>query len=169
MATSIKDIYITGLQNAHALEAQAIQLCQRQVERLENYPEMREQLRLHVEESRRQQERLEQILQSMGTSPSTLKDIGTSIMGNVAAIGHAFTQDEILKNTFANFGFEHIEISSYRSLLVMAQEAGDSRAPQLLQESLNEEIRMAKFIEDNIDMVTRRYMQLESQGMKSGV
>jgi ferritin-like metal-binding protein YciE len=51
----------------------------------------------------------------------------------------------------------------------MAQEAGDSRAPQLLQESLNEEIRMAKFIEDNIDTVTRRYMQLESQGMKSGV
>jgi ferritin-like metal-binding protein YciE len=169
VASSIRDIYIVGLQNAHALEAQAIQLCQRQVERLENYPEMRERLRLHVEESRRQQVRIEEILQTMGTSPSTLKDIGTSIMGNLAAIGHAVTQDEILKNTFANYGFEHIEIASYTSLMAMAEAAGDNSAPRLLQESLNEEISMARFIEENIKPTTLRYMQLESAGMKSGV
>jgi ferritin-like metal-binding protein YciE len=169
MASSIRDIYITGLQNAHALEAQAIQLCNRQVERLENYPEMREQLRLHAEESRRQQERIDHILQSMGSSASTLKDIGTSIMGNLAAMGHAVMQDEILKNTFANFAFEHFEIASYRSLLLMAAEAGDARGPQLLQQSLDEEMRMARFIEQHLEPTTRRYMQLESAGAKSGV
>lgn len=169
MASSIQDIYITGLQNAHSLEAQAIQLCNRQVERLENYPEMRERLRMHAEESRRQQERLEQILQSMGSSHSTLKDIATSITGNLAAIGHALMQDEVIKNTFANYAFEHFEIASYRSLLAMAEMAGDSRAPRLLQESLNEEMQMARWIEEHIDPTTRRYMQLESQGMKSGV
>ncbi|MGG5811541.1 ferritin-like domain-containing protein [Falsiroseomonas sp. CW058] len=169
MATSIRDIYITGLQNAHALEAQAIQLCNRQVERLENYPEMRERLRMHSQESQRQQERIDQILQSLGTSPSTLKDIGTSIMGNLAAASHALMQDEVIKNTFANYAFEHFEIASYRSLMVMAEAAGDSRAPRLLQESLNEEIQMARWIEENLDSTTRRYMQLEAAGMKSGV
>lgn len=169
MATSIRDIYITGLQNAHALEAQAIQLCQRQVERLENYPEMRERLRLHVEESRRQQERIDQILNSLGSSPSTLKDIGTSIMGNMAAIGHAVMQDEVVKNTFANYAFEHFEIASYKALMEMAQAAGDNASPRLLQESLNEEISMARWIDDNLSPTIRRYMQLEAQGMKSGV
>ena len=169
MASSIQEIYITGLQNAHALEAQAIQLCNRQVERLENYPEMREQLRLHSEESRRQQERIDQILQSLGSSPSTLKDIGTSITGNLAAIGHALMPDEVIKNTFANYAFEHFEIAAYRSLLTMAEMAGDSRSPRLLQESLNEELRMAKWIEDNLDATTRRYMQLESSGQTAGV
>lgn len=169
MATSIRDIYITGLQNAHALEAQAIQLLNRQVERLENYPEMLERLRMHSEESRRQQERIAQILESMGTSPSTIKDIGTSIMGNLAAIGHTVMQDEVIKNTFANFAFEHFEIASYRSLLVMAEAAGDSAGPRLLQENLNEEIAMARWIEENLEPTTRRYMQLESAGMKSGV
>jgi len=168
MATSIRDIYITGLQNAHALEAQAIQLCQRQVERLENYPEMRERLRMHVEESRRQQERIDQILQAMGTSPSTLKDIGTQIMGNLAAVGHAIMQDEVIKNTFANYAFEHFEIASYRSLIVMAEAAGDSSAPRLLQQSLQEEMEMARWIEQNMDATTRRYIQLESAGMKTG-
>jgi ferritin-like metal-binding protein YciE len=169
MATNIRDIYITGLQNAHALEAQAIQLCQRQVERLENYPEMRERLRQHVEESRQQQERIAQILEQFGTSSSTLKDIATSITGNLAAIGHAVMQDEVLKNTFANYAFEHFEIASYRALMDMAQAAGDGAGPRLLQMSLDEEIRMAQWIEQNQSATIRRYMQLESQGMKSGV
>ncbi len=169
MATSVRDIYITGLQNAHALEAQAIQLCQRQVERLENYPEMRERLREHLEESRRQQERIAQILDSLGTSPSTLKDIGTSIMGNLAAIGHAVMQDEVMKNTFANYAFEHFEIASYRALMTMAEGAGDNSGPRLLKQSLEEEIAMARWIEGNLDPTVRRYLERESAGMKSGV
>lgn len=169
MATSIRDIYITGLQNAHALEAQAIQLCQRQIERLASYPELRERLREHLEESRRHQQRIEQILQTLGTSHSTLKDIGTSIMGNIAAIGHAVMQDEVMKNTFANYAFEHFEIASYRALMEMADAAGDTSAQRLLEQTLNEEIRMAAFIDQHLSTIVRRYIQREAQGLKSGV
>ena len=169
MATSLRDTYITGLQNAHALEAQAIQLCQRQVERLENYPEMRERLRQHLEESRRQQERIEQILQGLGTSHSTLKDIGTSIMGNLAAIGQAVMQDEVMKNTFSNYAFEHFEIASYRALLEMADAAGDAMGPPLLQQSLEEETRMAEWIDQHLRQNVRRYIEREAKGLKSGV
>ena len=34
------DTYISGLKNAHALEKQATQLIGRQLERIENYPEV---------------------------------------------------------------------------------------------------------------------------------
>jgi hypothetical protein len=40
MAESVQDIYIAGLRNAHALEVQAMQLLERQVERIDSYPEM---------------------------------------------------------------------------------------------------------------------------------
>lgn len=169
MATSLRDTYITGLRNAHALEAQAIQLCERQVERLENYPEMRERLREHLDESRRQQERIERILQGLGTSHSTLKDIGTSIMGNLAAIGQAVMQDEVMKNTFSTYAFEHFEIASYRALLEMADAAGDSIGPPLLQQSLEEEIRMAEWIDQHLRQNVRRYIEREAKGLKSGV
>ena len=39
------DTYISGLKNAHALEKQAIQLMERQVERIEHYPEIEQLLR----------------------------------------------------------------------------------------------------------------------------
>ncbi len=169
MATSPRDTYITGLVNAHALEEQAVSLLSRQAERLESYPEMLQQIQLHIEESRRQASRLEEILQSLGTSHSTLKDVGLSIMGNLAALAHTPMQDEVIKNTFANFAFEHFEIASYRSLLTMAELAGDNASPKLLQESLNEEIRMAKWIEDHLDATTRKYVQLTAAGQQAGV
>lgn len=169
MANTVTEIYAIGLRNAHALENQAIQLLSRQVERIESYPEMRDMLARHLEESRIQATRIEQILQGMGTSHSVLKDAVVGFMGNVAALAHAPMQDEILKNTFANFAFEHFEIASYRSLLAMADAAGDSSGPQLLRLSLAEEERMAAWIGDNIEKTTRTYVALESSGQKSGI
>jgi len=168
MASSITDIYLVGLRNAHALEVQAIQLLERQVERLENYPQMVERLRQHIEESRNQSARLEQILQGRGTSESTFKDMLTGFMGNMAAMAHAPMQDEVLKNTFANFAFEHYEIASYKALLEMADAAGDAAAPQLLKQSLDEEIRMAQWIDQHLSETVRTYMQRETAGQTSG-
>ena len=78
MASSTQDLYISGLRNAHALETQAIQLLERQVERLEHYPAMVARMREHIEESRSQSNRLEQILDRLGTSHSALKDRATA-------------------------------------------------------------------------------------------
>jgi ferritin-like metal-binding protein YciE len=130
---------------------------------------VRARRRAHAEEGRRQQERIGQILQGLGTSASTLKDMGTSIMGNLAAMGHAVAQDEIIKNSFANYAFEHYEMATYKALMEMAQAAGDSNAPRLLEQSLNEERRMAEWIDQQLGPTIRRYMQLEAAGQKSGV
>ncbi len=169
MATSPRDTYITGLVNAHALENQAVSILSRQVERLESYPEMSDQIRLHIDETKAQAQRIEEILNSLGTSHSSLKDLVTSFTGNMAALAHAPMQDEVMKNTFANFAFEHFEIAAYRSLLTMAELAGDNSSPKLLQQSLNEEIRMAKWIEDNLEATTRKYVQLSAAGQKAGI
>ena len=169
MASSAQDIYITGLKNAHALETQAVQLLERQIERIENYPEMAARMKSHVEESRTQAQRLEQMLERHGTSQSALKDFGTGLMGNLAAMAHAPMQDEILKNTFANYAFEHFEIASYRALMEMAQAAGDQEGLGLLQQSLQEEVQMAEFVGQNLPQTVQRYIQLETSGQKSGI
>lgn len=161
--------YQTGIRNMHALEQTAIELTQRQTERLENYPEMKARLAEHHQESIEQARRLEEILQRHGTSPSTAKNAVTSVMGNVAAALHAPASDEVLKNTFANYAFEHQEIAAYISLIAMAELVGDSAAIPLLQKSLGEEQAMSKWIEDRIVATTRRYMDLASSGQKAAV
>ncbi len=47
----IRNAYLTGLRNMHALEMSAIELTERQTERLEHYPEMKARLAQHHGES----------------------------------------------------------------------------------------------------------------------
>ncbi len=165
----LHQIYHTGLRNLHALEQSAIELTARQAERLENYPEMKAKLFAHHQESIEQARRLEAIMQRHEASPSTAKNAVTSVMGNVAAALHAPADDEILKNTFANYAFEHQEIAAYTSLIAMAETLGDTVAIQPLQESLREEQAMAKWIEDRIVPTTKRYLELTRAGQRAGV
>jgi len=164
-----EELYHNGLKNAHALESQAVQILSRQVERLQHYPEMEARLRQHIDESKAQATRLEEILHRHGTDSSAVKDAVTGLMGNLAALSHAPMQDEILKNTFANYAFEHMEIAAYKSLITMAEVAGDTASVPALTQSLNEEIATAEFIETQIAPTTMRYMQLTAAGETAGV
>ena len=165
----VHEIYHTGLRNLHALEQTAIELTERQVERLENYPEMKARRSEHNEASKAPARRLEAILERHGTSPSAAKNAVTSVMGNVAAVLHAPAPDEILKNTFANFAFEHQEIASYTSLIAMAEQVGDTAAVPALKQSLAEEQSMADFIKAAIVPTTQKFMTLTQAGQTAGV
>ena len=106
MTGTARDLFVTGLRNAHAMEIQARELMERQSGRLDDFPEVKRRITAHIEETHRQIERLEQCLQECGESSSTLKDTAQSIIANTMALIHSAADDEILKNTFANNAFE---------------------------------------------------------------
>ncbi|WP_230531729.1 ferritin-like domain-containing protein [Microvirga roseola] len=164
---TVRTIFITGLQNAHALEKEAIQLMQRQVERFEHYPEMSSLLQMHIRETEGQIRRLDEILHNFGEDRSLLKDTATQFMANMAAAGHMPMADEVLKNTFANHAFENYEIASYVSLIAMAEAAGHQKFVPALQDTLREEQKMAQAVHDQIEPITRKYLMREAQGLKS--
>jgi ferritin-like metal-binding protein YciE len=161
---AVRSIFVDGLRNAHALENQALSIMNRQLDRLEKYPEVAQRLQSHVEETNGQIGRLEQILDSLNESHSTMKDLGASFMGNMAALGHTVAGDEILKNSFANFAFENYEIAAYKSLIEIAQRGGFQNAIPLLEASLKEEQAMAAWVDQNLSAVTDRYLQLSIAG-----
>ncbi len=163
------DIYLTGLRNQHAVENQAIELLSRQVERLENYPEMEARMRQHIEESRSQAQRLEALLSSLDTSHSTLKDAALSLAGNMAALMHTVAPDEVVKNSFANYAFEHYEIAAYKSLLVLSEAVGRGADQSALKQSLGEELSMAEWIDEHLAPTTLRFLQRSTSGLKAGL
>jgi ferritin-like metal-binding protein YciE len=154
------DCYISGIKNAHALEKQAIQLMERQVERIENYPEVEQLLRQHIRETEQQIQRIEEVLHSFGEDRSLLKDLATQISGNLAAIGHAIMPDEILKNHFANHAFENFEIASYESLITMAEATNHGQHVSAYRASLGEEEKMARTLREMTPELTLKYMRL---------
>jgi len=156
----MRELFITGLKNAHALEQQALSIMEPQVARIENYPEMADRLREHIQETHGQIDRIDHLLDMFDAKASALKDMATSMSGGMAAIGHSLFGDEIIKNSFANYAFEHFEIASYKSLIMMAEDGGFRDATAFLNQNLREEQAMAEWIDQNLPMVTRRYAQL---------
>jgi len=74
-----------------------------------------------------------------------------------------------VKNTFANFAFEHYEIASYSSLLILAEVAGDTSARIALNTSLREEREMAQWIADHLDDTVRRFVDRSAASQTAGV
>lgn len=163
MASTARDLFVTGLRNAHAMETQARELMERQSERLTDYPDVKARVQTHLRETEGQMKRLEQCLSSFGETTSTIKDTAQSLMGNMMAMGHSVAGDEILKNIFANNAFEHYEIAAYKSLLALCGPAGADSARTPLEQSLKEEEEMAAWVDQNVQKVTMAYLDKEQR------
>jgi len=163
MTTTARDVYVVGLRNAHAMEVQARELMERQSERLGDYPDVQAKVKEHLAETNEQLKRLEQCLEACGETSSTLKDTVQSAMANSMAMANAMAGDEILKNTFANSAFEHFEIAAYKSLLTLCGSAGQEKARALLEANLEEEERMAAWIDAHVGKVTQDYLAVEQR------
>lgn len=161
MAEAIRDVVITGLRNAHALEAQAIQILERQIPRTTDYPALHAKLQQHAIESRDQQTKLEGLLEHLGGSTSTVKQAVMGAMGNMAALMHTVAEDEILKNLYANYAFEHFEIAAYKSLIAMARQGGLAAVEPVLQGILKQEEATAAWLGQNIEAITQQYLAKE--------
>jgi len=159
-----KQVYLIGLKNAHAMEKQALSIMQPQLNRLEHYPAMSQRLQQHVNETEGQIARLDQVLSRLDESNSGLKDAMQSAMGSMAALAHTMAGDEVLKDSLANLAFENFEIAAYTSLITMARICGDTAAVSLLEQSLEEERRMAEWVEQHIAEVTETYIALRVSG-----
>jgi ferritin-like metal-binding protein YciE len=156
------ELYHTGLRNQHAVENQAIELLERQLGRMDAFPEMKARIQRHLEESRAQAQRLDQLLEQHGTSASTVKDTVMSFMGNMAALAHTPAPDEVIKNTIANFAFEHFEIAAYKSLIALAEQIGDTNGVRVLTTSLQEEEAMAGWIDEHIAPTTLKFAAMKA-------
>ena len=164
-----RSVFLVGLKNAHAMEKQALSIMQPQVNRLTHYPDLSQRLRSHITETETQISRLDEVLKSLGESSSPLKDSLLSAFGSMAALGHVTAEDEVLKNSFANLAFENYEIGAYISLITAARASGESGAVTLLEQSLDEERRMAEWVAEHIPSVTETFISLTGAGERAKV
>ena len=157
-------LFIAGLKDAHGVEHQALALIDRQLDIIKNYPEVADMLRRHRTETEGQIARLDEILAGFDTKASLIKDTALTITGNLAALAHVPAPDAIIKNSFANHAFEHFEMAAYTGLLTLADIGGHARAVALLQQTLDEETRMADWTLSSLPDLVRKYVARREAG-----
>jgi ferritin-like metal-binding protein YciE len=137
--------------------------------------ETRQQLQYHLEQTRQQKDRLRSIITSLGGSPTGAKavlpklvpmdmdTISNAVKEGAKSLVSPESKDAVdaekeLMQTKQDAIIENAEIVSYKTLILMAQEAGMQNVVTELSKSLHEETAMVNFIMGNAPMVLRKLM-----------
>ena len=65
-------------------------------------------------------------------------------------------------DNFANFAFEHFEIASYRSLIAMADDCGETEVVRVCRQILQQEETAGRKLEQMVEPTTHTYLQREA-------
>jgi ferritin-like metal-binding protein YciE len=157
MAT-VQDNLLDWLRDAHAMEQQAENMLEAQVERLENYPQLRTRIQQHLEETHQQRAQLETCLQRLGSSPSTLKDISAKVMAFGQGMAGMVMSDEVVKGAMSGYVFENMEIAAYTVLIEAARVAGDAETQRVCESILQQEVAMSDWLRGHLPELTQAFL-----------
>ncbi|AJE15278.1 ferritin-like domain-containing protein [Stutzerimonas balearica] len=149
---------IEWLRDAHAMEAQAETMLNKQASRIENYPDLKARIEQHIVETQNQAKLIEGCLRRYDKSYSGFKDMGGKMMAMGQAMGGMMVNDEIVKGAQMGYVFENLEIASYTILIAAAQAVGDTETQQVCKRILEEEVAMAEWLRQHLPQLTQAYL-----------
>ncbi len=155
---AIKDIYLTGLRNQHAVETQAIGTIKNELSRMERYPALHARMEQERQRSTEQAARLDTLLDKHASAASKAKDAVAGTVATVAGFAHLTASDEVLKNVLAAIGYKAYEIGSYKLLITLAQKAGASDDVPVLEQSMKEEQEMGDWLGSHIPQIVDEFL-----------
>lgn len=150
-----KEQFIAWLNDAYSTELALMPVLKNHAKDAADFPEIRDRNLQHLEETRRQAERLKKLITNLGGKVSTAKSLFGTMLGQGQSISTEFFQDEITKNFLQDYAAEHFEIASYKGLIETARQIGEHQCIPVLEEILREEEAMARWIEQHLPLAIR--------------
>lgn len=152
------------LADAHAIEAQSIQLLEKAPE-IAGESELAKAFADHLEESRHQQSILEERLRAHDAGPSALKDAALRV--GAMNWGGFFAAQPDTPAKLAGFAFavEHLEIGGYEQLVRVARRAGDTDTATAVERIVEQEHAAAARIRAEFGRAVDA--SLEAQGISA--
>jgi ferritin-like metal-binding protein YciE len=139
---SLHDLYMSELKDLYSAEDQILKALPKMIEKAES-PQLRDALESHLEETRGHVSRLEQVFEMHGEEAKKLKckgmqgvlEEGDEMVGKDATPA---VRDAAIISACQRV--EHYEIAAYGTVRTYAEQMGQQRAADVLQETLDEEL-----------------------------
>ncbi len=164
MAKERRDQIINWLNDAVGMEENLIQVLDHQVNDFKDYPQIQQQIRQHLDQTKGHADMVRQCIKDLGGSPSGMKQTVAKIQGLFGGIGTGAAGDELVKNLLSDFGAENFEIGCYTSLISACNQMGESKTASVCQQILSDEQDMAQKVLNAIPTVTNDFLM--QKGMK---
>ena len=148
-----RDLMITWLDNAYAMETGLVHTLQSHAQDARDFPQLQARIQQHVEETRRHADLVKTCIVRLGGSTSGLKSGMAAVTGKAQGVAMRPAQDKVVKNSLADSSAEQLEISSYKALIAAAQDLGDQETVSMCQRILEDEEGMAHFLDENLPAI----------------
>ena len=162
MPTDPREHLLHWLRDAYAMEKQALEMCERQSERIETYPDLKARIAKHVTETKAQIGKLDQCFEILGETPSAVKGAVGWVMGNMQAAGGMLMPDEIIKGSMASYVFENLEIATYIVLQGAAEACDEPEIAAICAEICEQEQAMADWLKEHLAKTTQKFLALDA-------
>jgi ferritin-like metal-binding protein YciE len=145
---SLRKLYVDELKDLYSAEKQILQALPRMAKKTKN-EQLKKAFENHVEETRVQVERLDQIFELLGKSPRGKKCKG---MEGLLEEGKEMMQEDMEPEVMdaaliaSAQKVEHYEIAGYGTVRTYAQLLGENQHVKLLQQTLDEEGKTDKLL-----------------------
>jgi ferritin-like metal-binding protein YciE len=149
-----KKLFISWLDDAHAMETGIAKALEQQVKLAGDHPAVKEGIERHLEETRGHIEILEGCLDELGESPSRVKDTIAAAGSMMAGLMGA-AKDDLVKAAMDDYATEHMEIAAYKALIVGAKQIGQHDMVPKFEQILAEEEAMAAWLMESLETVAR--------------
>jgi ferritin-like metal-binding protein YciE len=138
---SVKDLLVDELRDLYHAEKQLVRALPKMAKKVKS-DELRQAFELHLEETKGQVERLDQVFQQLDARASGKRcEAMEGLIEEAKEMMDEITTPEVLDAAMiaAAQKVEHYEIASYGSVCALAEALGQNEAAKLLEETLNEE------------------------------
>ena len=138
---TVQDLFVEELRDIYSAEKQITKALPRMA-KAATHPELKQAFELHLEQTRGQIERLDQVFEQLDTAKRAKK---CEAMEGLLEEGRS-TMEEIEDKNVLDVGMiinaqkvEHYEIAGYGSLVALAKQLGQNQIASLLDQTLKEE------------------------------
>jgi ferritin-like metal-binding protein YciE len=140
---TVQDLFVNELRDIYHAEKQALKAMPK-LAKAASHPELRQALEQHVEETRGQVERIEQVFDMLDTGKrakrcEAMEGLIEEARGHLEEIEDKSVLDPAI--IMSQQKMEHYEIAGYGSLVALARQLGHDDAARLLEQTLEEEKR----------------------------
>jgi len=153
-----RELYVAELQELHSVEEQLCQALPKMVD-MADHRELKDAIAAHLEETRRQRDRLDELLSLHRANPREHRDGSMQAMIAEADRWAGMVQDRDLRDAgliASAQRIEHYEIAVYGTLATWAKQLGLDEDLRVLLEILDEEKRTDEKLTDLAKRVVNR-------------
>lgn len=156
-----RDELINWLNDAYSMELSNIKILEGHIKDMEAFPDIQTRLKQHLTETRGHAQRLKDCIEGIGEKVSGTKATLANMVGVLKGRSSSMFNDDVVKDVLSESATEHFEVACYRSLIAAAEKMGEERVLDVCRKNMEEDQRMADWVDEQVPHLTRRFLDKE--------